>query len=52
MQLQGQGVAQLTYWQKLADNVSTAADLQVITAGGRRDAQATLGAKWDFRMAT
>ncbi|CEH15542.1 Translocase of outer mitochondrial membrane complex, subunit TOM40 [Ceraceosorus bombacis] len=52
LQLQGQGIAQATYWHKLAENVSAAADLQLVTAGGRRDAQAALGAKWDFRMAT
>lgn len=46
------GVAQATYWQRLSDKVDAAVDLQCITAGGRREAQATLGAKWDFRMST
>ncbi|CAO1625521.1 unnamed protein product [Parajaminaea phylloscopi] len=52
LQLQGSGVAQATYWQRLAEKVDAAVDLQCITAGGRREAQATIGAKWDFRMST
>lgn len=52
VQYQGTGVAQATYWQRLADKVDAAVDLQVITAQGRREAQATVGAKWDFRMST
>lgn len=52
LQLQGSGVAQATYWQRLAEKVEAAVDLQCITAGGRREAQATVGAKWDFRMST
>lgn len=52
LQLQGSGVAQATYWQRLAERVEAAVDLQCITAGGRREAQATVGAKWDFRMST
>lgn len=52
LQLQGSGIAQATYWQRLAEKVDAAVDLQCITAGGRREAQATIGAKWDFRMST
>lgn len=52
LQVQGSGVAQATYWQRLAEKVDAAVDLQCITAGGRREAQATIGAKWDFRMST
>ena len=43
---------QTTYWHKLSDKVEVAADLQVIAAPSRRDAIATLGAKYDLRMST
>ncbi|CAA7271690.1 unnamed protein product [Cyclocybe aegerita] len=51
-QLQPSGVLQATYWQKLSEKVEVAADLQVLAAPTRRDAIATLGAKYDFRVAT
>jgi len=51
-QLQAQGSIQATYWQKLSEKVEVAADLQVIAAPHRRDALATVGAKYDLRMAT
>lgn len=51
LQFQGQGVLQATYWQKVAEKVDVAVDLQTIL-GSRRDAVATLGGKWDFKMAT
>jgi mitochondrial import receptor subunit TOM40 len=51
-QLQPAGILQTTYWQKLSDKVEVAADLQIIAAPQRRDAIATLGAKYDLRMAT
>lgn len=47
-----QGVLQATYWQKLSEKLEVAADLQVLASSQRRDAMATLGARWDFRMAT
>ncbi|KAF8201825.1 eukaryotic porin-domain-containing protein [Pholiota molesta] len=50
-QVQPQGVLQATYWQKLSEKVEVAADLQVINAPTRRDAIATLGARYDFRAA-
>lgn len=50
-QVQPQGVLQATYWQKLSEKVEVAADLQVINAPTRRDAVATLGARYDFRAA-
>lgn len=50
-QIQPQGVLQATYWQKLSEKVEVAADLQVINAPTRRDAIATLGARYDFRAA-
>jgi len=51
-QVQPAGILQATYWQKLSDKVEVAADLQLIAAPTRRDAIATLGAKYDLRMAT
>ncbi|KAF9052643.1 eukaryotic porin-domain-containing protein [Panaeolus papilionaceus] len=51
-QLQPAGILQASYWQKLSDKVEVAADLQLINAPTRRDAVATLGAKYDFRAAT
>jgi mitochondrial import receptor subunit TOM40 len=51
-QLQPAGILQTTYWQKLSEKVEIAADLQVIATPSRRDAVATLGAKYDLRMAT
>lgn len=51
-QLQTAGIMQATYWQKLSEKVEVAADLQVIAAPARRDAIATLGAKYDLRLAT
>ncbi|KAF8590596.1 hypothetical protein K439DRAFT_1627843 [Ramaria rubella] len=51
-QFQPAGILQATYWQKLNEKVEVAADLQVIAAPTRRDAIATLGAKYDLRMAT
>ncbi|GJJ12139.1 hypothetical protein Clacol_006380 [Clathrus columnatus] len=46
------GVLQATYWQKLSEKVEVAADLQMLAAPTRRDAVATLGAKYDLRMAS
>ncbi|KAA1471162.1 hypothetical protein DENSPDRAFT_775873 [Dentipellis sp. KUC8613] len=46
------GGLQATYWQKLSDKVDVAADLMVLNGPMRRDAVATLGAKWDLRMST
>jgi len=51
-QLQPSGILQATYWHKLSEKVEVAADLQVIAAPTRRDALATLGAKYDLRMST
>ncbi|KIJ44083.1 hypothetical protein M422DRAFT_228706 [Sphaerobolus stellatus SS14] len=49
-QLHG-GAVQATYWQKFGEKVDMAADLQVLAAQGRRDALATIGARWELRMA-
>ena len=51
-QFQPIGVLQATYWHKLSEKVEAAADLQVIAAPMRRDAIATVGAKYDLRMST
>jgi len=51
-QLQPSGIFQSTYWQKLSEKVEVAADLQVIATPARRDAIATLGAKYDLRLAS
>ncbi|THH10193.1 hypothetical protein EW145_g1504 [Phellinidium pouzarii] len=52
-QLQSMGVLSATYWQKLHEKVEAAADLQLVVApNGKREGVATLGAKYDLRMAT
>lgn len=51
-QVQPAGIVQATYWHKLSDKVEVAADLQLIAAPTRRDAIATLGAKYDLRLST
>ena len=43
---------QSTYWQRLSEKLEFAADLMVVNVPNKRDAIATLGAKWDLRMAT
>lgn len=57
-QLQPSGNVQTTYVQKLSDKVDVALDLQTVIqpasmmGPAKREAVATLGAKYDFRMAT
>ena len=51
-QIQPAGIIQASYWQKLSEKVEVAADLQLIAVPSRRDAVATLGAKYDLRMST
>lgn len=50
--VQPPGILHATYWQKLSEKVEVAAELQMVATANRRDAIATLGAKYDFRMAT
>nr|ACG27157.1 mitochondrial import receptor subunit TOM40 [Zea mays] len=50
--VQPQGMYEATYWQKMSEKLDVAAQLQIINVPQRRDAIATLGAKWDLRMAT
>lgn len=57
-QLQSTGNIQATYYQKLSDKVDVALDFQTVMqpasmmGPAKRDAVATLGAKYDFRLAT
>ncbi|KAI5452340.1 translocase of outer mitochondrial membrane [Naganishia albida] len=57
-QLQPQGILQTTYYQKLSPAVDVGLDLQTLVTPdgpmgpGKREATATLGAKYEFRMAT
>lgn len=53
-QLLTQGVWQATYWQKLADRIDAGVDLIVVPAPNPRErkAIATVGLKYDFRMAS
>ncbi|KAI5122959.1 hypothetical protein M0805_006838 [Coniferiporia weirii] len=51
-QIQPMGMLSATYWQKINEKVDAAADLQVVVANGKREGVATLGAKYDLRMAT
>lgn len=46
------GVVTASYWQKLSEKLEVAAELQMIASDTRRDAIATLGAKYDLRMAS
>ncbi|KAI0031718.1 eukaryotic porin-domain-containing protein [Vararia minispora EC-137] len=49
-QVQAMGILQASYWHKLSEKVEAAAELQLIAAPSRRDAIATVGAKYDLRM--
>ncbi|KAF7976315.1 hypothetical protein HWV62_5847 [Athelia sp. TMB] len=49
--VQPSGVMTSSYWHKLSDKVEVACDLQLIAAPTRRDALATLGVKYELRMA-
>ncbi len=51
-QMQGAGILQATYWQKLSEKVDVAADLQLVAGQGRRDALASLAARYELRMAS
>jgi len=51
-QFQTMGLLQASYYHKLSSQVEVAADIQLIAAPMKRDAVATVGAKWDLRMAT
>lgn len=46
------GLLQASYWHKLSPQVEVAADLQLIATPMKRDAVATVGAKWDLRLSS
>ncbi|KZO95290.1 hypothetical protein CALVIDRAFT_516555 [Calocera viscosa TUFC12733] len=46
------GVLEASYWHKLSEKVEVGASLDVINAPMKREAVATVGAKYDLRMAT
>lgn len=50
-QLQPAGVLQTTYWQKCGEKLEVAADLQLVAVRNRREAIATVGAKYSLRQA-
>jgi len=51
-QLSPQGVLQTTYWQRLSEKLEFAAELQLMASPVRRDAVASIAAKYDLRMAS
>jgi len=50
-QLQPAGILQTTYWQKCGEKLEVAADLQLVSVRQRREAVATVGAKYSLRQA-
>lgn len=50
--VQPQGVLTATYWQKINEKVDAAADFTIISTPAKREGTATLGVKYDLRMAT
>ncbi|KAL9931614.1 hypothetical protein V8E36_009611 [Tilletia maclaganii] len=46
------GVLQTSYWQRLSERVDVAAELTVIATEKKREAEAKMAAKWDFRLAS
>ncbi|KAH8554992.1 eukaryotic porin/Tom40 [Umbelopsis sp. PMI_123] len=51
-QFQGLGVVQATYYQRINEKVDFGVELNLVAQGGRREAVATVGGKFDFRQAT
>ncbi|KAG0238898.1 translocase of outer mitochondrial membrane [Actinomortierella wolfii] len=51
-QYQGFGALQASYYLRYSDKVDFGTELQILTAGGRRDAVATVGGKFEFRRST
>jgi len=49
--VQPQGMISTTYWHKLSEKLDVAAELQLLSTHQKRDAVATVAAKWDLRMA-
>ncbi|KAI8050356.1 mitochondrial import receptor subunit tom40 [Syncephalis plumigaleata] len=50
--LQGMGVAQASYYQRVNEKVEIGAELQMAATKSRREAICTVGAKFDFHQAT
>lgn len=50
--VQSFGSMSCSYVQKINEKVDVAAECQIVTAGGRRDAVTSVGGKFDFRQAT
>ncbi|KAI8378018.1 eukaryotic porin/Tom40 [Radiomyces spectabilis] len=51
-QLQGMGALQASYYQRINEKVDFGVELNIMSQGGRREAVATVGGKFDFRQAT
>ena len=49
--IQPQGMINATYWHKLSEKLDVAAELQLLATPQKRDAVATVSAKWELRMA-
>lgn len=49
--IQPQGMINATYWHKLSEKLDVAAELQLLATPQKRDAVATISAKWELRMA-
>ncbi|KAI9593800.1 mitochondrial import receptor subunit tom40 [Syncephalis fuscata] len=50
--LQGMGIAQASYYQRVNEKVEVGAELQLAATKARREAICTVGAKFDFHQAT
>ncbi|KAF9434070.1 translocase of outer mitochondrial membrane [Entomortierella beljakovae] len=51
-QYQGFGALQAAYYLKYSEKVDLGTEIQLVTAGGRREAVATVGGKFEFRRST
>ncbi|KAI8378513.1 eukaryotic porin/Tom40 [Blakeslea trispora] len=51
-QFQGAGAIQASYYQRINEKVDFGVELNLMVQGGRREAVATVGGKFDFRQAT
>ncbi|KAG0271085.1 translocase of outer mitochondrial membrane [Linnemannia exigua] len=49
---QGFGALQAAYYLRYSEKVDLGTEIQLVTAGGRRDAVATVGGKFEFRRST
>jgi hypothetical protein len=52
VQFQGMGAIQTSYYQRINEKVDFGVELNLMAQGGRREAVATVGGKFDFRQAT